>query len=130
MSLVERVADLARRLAQELSIRPTQDHPGLARAWVCFRVIDERVQIGATHNVAGVSRLSKGQYRIRFAAALPDANYAWSALARSPQDQGTQRWAQARAWAEAKTESFVDVVCASASGRLADSPEVNLVVYR
>lgn len=111
-------------------MRPTQDHPGLARAWVCFGYVDKQVLVRAAHNVASVSRTASGRYRVHFATAMPDAAYCWTALARSSVDTGQQRLALVRASRDAKTAQYVDVSCATPASSFADSPEVNLVVYR
>ncbi|XHO06412.1 hypothetical protein ACEQUB_03335 [Ralstonia syzygii] len=36
MSLTGNIAELAAAIAQEVRVRITADHPGLARAWVCL----------------------------------------------------------------------------------------------
>jgi hypothetical protein len=130
MNLAQRVVELAQRLGQELAARPAQDHPGVARAWVCFGSTGSQIQLRASHNVASVTRTAAGRYRVRFATPMPDANYCWTALARSSVDTGTQRLAIVRATADAKTAQYVDVSCATGATTYADSSEINLMVYR
>lgn len=130
MSLAAQLEALANRIGSEIKglIRP--EHPGLARAWICFGWVDGTMQIRAAHNVAGVTRLAAGRYRISFATPFPDANYCWVATARSNTDSSTQRMALIRATTEDKTADYVEVICASAGGSRADTTELNLVVYR
>jgi len=130
MSLAQRISDLASRLGNELKTRIGANHPGVAQAWVSFGWNNNQLVIGAAYNVAQVTRLAVGKYRISFATALADANYCWLAFARSPGNSGTVRTALARLTADAKTAQYVEVVCATANYALADSSEVNLVVYR
>ena len=40
MALVDRIADLAIRIGRVLASKIDATHPGVARAWVCFGVID------------------------------------------------------------------------------------------
>lgn len=130
MSLVAQLSALASRSGLEIKglIRP--DHPGLARAWVNFGYVGGAVQINASFNVADVTRLAAGRYRVSFATPFADANYCWVAFARSNTNSSTQRMALARATTDAKTASYVEVICATAAGSLADTAELNLVVYR
>jgi hypothetical protein len=130
MSLVAQLSLLAARVGTEIKglIRPS--HPGLARAWVNFGYVGGAIQIRASYNVAGVTRLAAGRYRITFAAPFADANYCWLAFARSNTDSSTQRMALVRATTDAKTAAYVEVICATASASLADTTEMNLVVYR
>lgn len=130
MSLASQLALLATRIGAEIKglIRP--DHPGLARAWVNFGVVGGAIQINASHNVAGVTRLAAGRYRVTFATPFADANYCWLAFARSNTNSSTQRMALARATTDAKTTAYVEVICATAAGSLADTTEFGLMVYR
>ena len=84
----------------------------------------------SAHNVSGVTRLAVGRYRIHFTAPMPDANYCWSALARSSTDSGTLRLAVVRASADLKHAAFVDISCATTATAFADSTEINLAIYR
>lgn len=130
MCLIQRLSALATRLGVEVKAKVDASHPGLARVWVCFGTVDGQVVVRSAHHVAGVTRLDKGRYRVAFASPLPDANYCWTALARSNTDSGLQRQVVVRATAELKTTQFVDLTCASGTASFEDSPEINLVVYR
>lgn len=129
MSLVAQLSLLATRIGTEIKglIRP--DHPGLARAWVNFGYVGGAIQLRSTHNVASVSRLAAGRYRITFATPFADTNYCWVATARSNATT-TIRVAAARTTTDGKTVSTLEIVCTSSSGALADTTELNLVVYR
>jgi hypothetical protein len=97
---------------------------------VCFGYVGNQIVVRGSHNVASVTRTAAGRYRVTFATPMPDANYCWTALARSSVDTGQQRIAVVRATADAKTAQFVDISCTTAASSFADSSEVNLVVYR
>lgn len=129
MSLATQIAALAVRIGQEIKglVRPT--HPGLARAWINFGYAGSAVRLGPSFNVASVTRLTAGQYRVTFATAFPDADYCWVASARSDSGLLTVRYAAARG-ADGKTTSTLDLVCTNSSGTLADTSEMNLVVFR
>lgn len=129
MSLATQIAGLAIRIGQEIKglVRPT--HPGLARAWANFGYAGAVMRLGPAFNVASVTRLVAGQYRVTFATAFPDADYCWVASARSDSGLLTVRYAAARG-ADGKTASALDVVCTNSSGSLADTSEMNLVVFR
>ena len=79
MSLVAQLSALATRIGNEIKglIRP--DHPGLARAWVNFGYVNGSVQLRAAYNVASVTRLASGRYRILFETALPISAYVAAA---------------------------------------------------
>lgn len=130
MSLVEQLCALATRIGAEIKglIRP--DHPGLARAWVNFGYVGGAVQLHAAYNVAKVDRLAKGRYRIEFETPFPDANYCWVATGRSNTTTRTIYFASARSRLDGKTPSTLELVCTRSTGVLADTPEINLVVYR
>ena len=70
MSLVAQLSALATRIGTEIKglIRP--DHPGLARAWVNFGYVGGAIQLRAAYNVAAVTRLGTGRYRIEFILML------------------------------------------------------------
>lgn len=106
---------------------PIRASPG---AWASFSYVGNQVVVRAAHNVAGVTRLAAGRYRVTFATAMPDAHYCWTALARSNTNTGTQRLLIVRSTADEKTPTHVDVGCATTAASFADSPEINLVVYR
>ena len=129
MSLVAQLSALATRIGTEIKglIRP--EHPGLARAWVNFGYVSGAIQIMTAYNVASVTRLGTGRYRIDFESPFPDATYCWLATARS-NSTSTIRVAAARTTTDGKTASTLDVVCVSSAGSLADTTEINLVVYR
>ena len=63
-------------------------------------------------------------------AAMPDANYCWTALAPSSSNSGQQRVAVVRASSDLKTAQYVDISCATTATSFDDSSEINLVVYR
>ena len=130
MSLALHIAALASRVATEIKALVRPDHPGLARAWVSFGYNGSALVLFAAHNVAGVTRLAAGRYRITFATPFADANYCWQAFARSTANTGTARSALARSTSDAKTAAYVEVVCATGNTSLADTTEMNLVVYR
>ena len=130
MSLASQLAALASRIGNEIKglIRP--DHPGLARAWVNFGYVNGAVQLRAAFNVASVTRLAAGRYRISFETAMPDTAYCWLATGRSNTATGTIRFAAARGTTDNKVEAGLEIVCTSSSGSLADSSEISLVVFR
>ena len=130
MSLVSQMAALASRVAAEIKTLVRPEHPGIARAWVTFGYSGSAIQISAAHNVATVSRLAVGRYRITFSQPFVDANYCWLAFARSTANSGSARTAVARSTSDAKTVAYVEVVCATGNTSLADTTEMNLVVYR
>jgi len=131
VNLSQRIAALAARIGLEVRSKAAATHPGLARAWVCFGWTGTAILVRAAHNVASVTRLAAGRYRIHFATAMPDANYCWTALARSSTDSGTMRLAIVRSTSDLKTPQHVDVCCATAASvSFSDSTEINLVVYR
>ncbi len=130
MSLTAAIASLANRIGFEVKTKIDAAHPGVARAWVSFGYVNGQMVIASAYNVASVVRTAVGRYRVHFAVTLPDANYCWTALARSSTNSGTQRVAIVRSTSDLKTEQFVDVACATAQASFDDSTEINLVVYR
>jgi hypothetical protein len=134
MNLAQHITDLAQRLALELKTRITADHPGVAKAWVCFGVSgsgdEAEVVVRAGFNVQSVTRTSTGRFRVTFSTPLADANYCWQAFARNAGQQHSMKYAAARVLAESKTAEFVEVICATASGNLSDTSEMNLTVWR
>ena len=130
MSLAARIAALAGRIGIEVRTKIDATHPGVARAWVCFGFVGNQIVVRAAHNVAGVTRTAAGRYRITFATPMPDADYCWTALARSSTNSGTQRLAIVRASTDQKTAQYVDLSCATTAASFDDSTEINLVVYR
>ena len=130
MSLATRISALASRVGLEVKSKINASHPGVARAWVCFGYVGAQVVVRASHNVASVTRSAAGRYRVTFATAMQDANYCWTALARSSTNTGQQRVAIVRASSDLKTAQYVDISCATAAASFDDSSEINLVVYR
>lgn len=130
MSLVSQLKTLVTRIGTEIKGLVRPDHSGLAQAWVSFGYVGGTIVISASHNVSGVTRLAAGRYRITFATPFADANYCWVAFARSTANSGTARTAIARSTSDAKTATHVEIVCATGSTSLADTTEMNLVVYR
>ena len=130
MSLASQMAALASRVAAEIKTLVRPEHPGVARAWVTFGYSGSVIQISASHNVATVTRLAAGRYRITFSQPFVDANYCWLAFARSTGNSGSARTALARSTSDTKTAAYVEVVCATGNTSLADTTEMNLVVYR
>lgn len=130
MTLVAQLSALAARIGTEIKglIRP--DHPGLARAWANFGYVGTAMQLRAAHNVKSVTRLATGRYRVTFATPFPDANYCWVATGRSNTASKTIRFAAARSTTDSKTTTFLELVCISSADSLADTTEINLVVYR
>jgi len=130
MSFATQLSALAIRIGTEIKglIRP--EHPGLARAWVNFGYVGGAIQINASHNVSGVTRLAAGRYRVTFVTPFADTDYCWLAFARSNTNSRNQRMAIARSTTDAKTTAYVEVICATAAGSLADTTEVNLMVFR
>ena len=130
MSLVSAIAALASRIGFEVKTKIDAAHPGVARAWVSFGYVNGQMVIASAYNVASVVRTAVGRYRVHFAVTLPDANYCWTALARSSTNSGNQRSAIVRSTSDLKTEQFVDIACGTSSASFDDSSEINLVVYR
>ena len=130
MSLASAIAALASRIGFEVKTKIDASHPGVARAWVSFGYVGGQVVIASAYNVAAVVRTAVGRYRVHFAVTLPDANYCWTALARSSTNSGNQRSAIVRSTSDLKTEQFVDIACGTSSASFDDSSEINLVVYR
>ena len=134
MNLAHHITDLAQRLALELKTRITADHPGVSKAWVCFGYegtgSKASLVVRASFNVNSVTRLSTGQYRVTFVNPMLDASYCWQAFARNAGSQSSMKHAGARATAEAKTAQFVELICTTSNGTLADTSEMNLTVWR
>lgn len=130
MSLASAIAALASRIGFEVKTKIDASHPGVARAWVSFGYVGGQLVIASSYNVASVVRTAVGRYRVHFAVTLPDANYCWTALARSSTNSGNQRSAIVRSTSDLKTEQFVDIACGTSSASFDDSSEINLVVYR
>ncbi|MFZ5615545.1 MAG: hypothetical protein ACOY4L_12110 [Pseudomonadota bacterium] len=130
MSLATRITALASRIGLEVRTKIDVSHPGVAKAWVCFGYVGTQVVVRSSHNVASVTRTAAGRYRVTFAVAMPDADYCWTALARSSTNSGTQRIAIVRSTTDQKTAQYVDISCATTSASFSDSSEVNLTVFR
>lgn len=130
MSLATRITALASRIGLEVKTKIDATHPGLARAWVCFGYVGNQVVLRAAHNIASVTRTAAGRYRVTFATSMPDADYCWTALARSSTNRGTQRIAIMRSSTDQKTSQYVDISCATTAASFDDSTEINLTVFR
>ena len=130
MSLASSIAALATRIGFEVKTKIDATHPGIARVWVSFGYVGGQVVIASAHNVASVVRTAAGRYRVRFAVAMPDTNYCWTAIARSSVNSGQQRVAIVRASSDLKNAQYVDISCATPASSFDDSTEINLVVYR
>ena len=130
MSLVTQLSALVTRIGTEVKglIRP--DHPGLARAWASFGYASSAMQLRSAFNVDRVTRLAAGRYRVTFATPFADTDYCWVATGRSNTATKTIRFAAARSTTDGKTTTTLDLVCISSSDSLADTTEINLVVYR
>jgi hypothetical protein len=131
MSLSDRIAGLAARIGFEVGTKVNATHPALARAWVSFGYVAGQTVIHHSYGVASVERLAPGQYRVHFASPLADANYCWTATARSPSTSGSQRLAISSSAADEHAVAHLDVRCVSTlAGSPADSTEINVVVFR
>ena len=130
MSLASSIAALAARIGFEVKTKIDDTHPGLARVWVSFGYVNGQVVIASARNVASVVRTAAGRYRVHFAVVMPDANYCWTALARSSTNSGTQRIAIVRSTSDQKTAQYVDISCATTAASFDDSSEINLTVFR
>ena len=130
MIIASSIAALAARIGFEVKTKMDATDPGIARVWVSFGYVNGQVVIASAHNVASVVRTAAGRYRVRFAVAMPDANYCWMALARSSTNSGMQRVAIVRASSDLKSTQYVDISCATTAASFDDSSEINLVVYR
>lgn len=130
MSLATQLSLLAVRIGTEIKGLIRSDHPGLARAWANVGYAGSAMQLRADYNVASVTRLAAGRYRITFKTAFADVNYCWVATGRSNTATKTIRFAAARSTTDGKTTTTLDIVCTSAAGSLADATEINVVVYR
>mgnify|MGYP005841075507 CR=1 FL=1 len=130
MSLASRIADLAGRIGLEVKTKIDATHPGLARAWVNFGYVDGQIVVRSSYNVASVTRLAYGRYRLTFATAMPDADYCWTGIARSSTNGGTMQLLLVRATTDEKTPTHVDFCCAAVSATYVDTTEINIVVYR
>ena len=130
MRLLAHLSALPPRIGAEIQGLSRPDHPGLARAWANFGYVGGAIQLRAAYNVASVTRMGTGRYRIDFETPFPDAKYCWVATGRSNTATGTIRFAAARGTTDGKTEAGLEIVCTSSSASLADTPEISLVVYR
>ena len=129
MSLASRITALASRIGLEVKTKIDASHPGVARSWVCFGYTGSQVVIRASYNVASVTRLATGRYRVSFASAMPNADYCWVASTlKSASILGLQRIALVRASADTKTAQHLDVSCASSTAAT-DADEFNVTVF-
>jgi len=129
MSLVNQMAAALTAVGHEIKALVRPDHPGLAKAWVSFGYVGTVLQIYSALNVSNVTRIATGNYRITFSMPFADAHYCWVATGRSNTASGSLRFATARS-ADAKVADSLEIVCASNANSLADSSEINLVVFR
>jgi hypothetical protein len=130
MSLAAQLSALATRIGTEIKGLVRPNHPGLARAWANFGYVGGTIRLRAAHNVASVTRLSTGRYRITFTNPFADADYCWVATGRSNTATGTIRFAAARSTTDGKTTNYLELVCTSAAASLADTPEISVVIFR
>ena len=130
MSLASRISALASRIGLEVKTKIDASHPSVAKAWVCFGYAGGQVVIRAAYNVASVTRLGTGRYRVTFVNAMPDADYCWVASTfKNAALLGLQRIALVRASGDTKTAQHLDVSCASSTAAT-DADEINLTVFR
>lgn len=130
MSLAARITELASRIGLEVKSKITAAHPSVAKAWVNFTYTGSQIAIRSAYNVASVTRLGTGRYRVTFAVALPNASFGWTATAlRDPGLFGLQRLGIVRASGDTQTAQFVDVSCALPSAA-ADADEMTVLVLR
>ena len=130
MSLASQIAALASRVATEIKALVRPDHPGLARAWVSFGYNGSAMVIYAAHNVAGVTRLAAGATASPLPPRSPMPTTAGRRLPAVRPTPARRARALARSTSDAKTAAYVEVVCATGNTSLADTTEMNLVVYR
>jgi hypothetical protein len=130
MNLVQHLLQLADAVGREMRLRLTASHPAVAKAWVNFGMQGQRVEVRSAYNVSSVEQLDTGRYRVNFAVPFVDADYAWFAFARNAGSANSMKFAAARAQAEAKTTSYVEVICTTAAGTLSDTSELSLMVMR
>ena len=131
MSLSQNISDLTGVIARELKTRIEADHPGVARAWVCFGIKANRsVVVKAAWNVRSVVRLSCGRYRVVFAHPMPDTHYCWHA-------HGVPlNWLVAlstigmRIQGRVKTLDCLEIACSTALGLSIDASEISVTVWR
>ena len=129
MSLASRITALASRIGLEVKTKIDASHPGVARAWVCFGYTGSQVVIRASYNVASVTRLATGRYRVSFASAMPNADYCWVASTlKNTTILGLQRIALVRASVDTKSAQHLDVSCASSTAAT-DADEFNVTVF-
>lgn len=96
------------------------------RAWANFDGTTGAIR--ASGNISSIVRNSTGDYTINFTTAMPDANYAISALA-----GGTANNSVVRTYEDltARTSSLFRIVVFSSPGLGAvDSAQVNIMVLR
>lgn len=130
MSLIARISLLASRIGLEVKTKIAANHPGVAKAWVCFGYVQGEMVVYASHNVKSVRRRSVGRYRVTFATAMSDANYCWMPFARSSTNSAsTPEVVFVRSTSDKKTAKYVDISCTTVSQWFADSSEINLTVW-
>lgn len=130
MSLSKNISDLTGVIARELKTRIEADHPGVARAWVCFGVgANRRVVVKAAWNVRNVVRLAKGKYRVEFVIPMPDTGYCWHAHGLPLNWIVAMSNIGMRIRGRVKTPEFLEVNC-GALGLPSDASEISVTVWR
>ena len=129
MSLVRNLADLAARIAMELTTKVTPAHAGVAKAWASFGQQGANARLFAGFNIAAVERQGVGRYRVVFATPFADTNYCWQSFARNSGQRDSVKLAIARVRGDVKTASSLELSIVSISGTPVDSAEINLVVF-
>ncbi|QTD44981.1 hypothetical protein [Ottowia testudinis] len=132
MSLQTRLLALCQSVAGQLRTRITANHPGVAKAWVCFGISNAQVQVRRSFQVQSVTRMARGRYRLNFVPALPTADYGWHAQVRDGLDRyGYPQMLQvtARTTQDSKTAQVLDIACVAIDGSLQDATEINVVIH-
>jgi len=97
-----------------------------AKAWVNFNGTGT-VAIRASFNVSSITDGGTGTYAINFAAALTDANYAWSGAATT---SGDSNLVQGNNTPVNPTASILSIQVLNAGIALKDSTYVTVAVFR
>jgi hypothetical protein len=97
-----------------------------ARAWVNFNGTGT-VAIRASGNVSSITDNGTGDYTVNFTTAMPDANYAVSALA------GYNNYISAIVRLDdspAQSTTSLKLECSEGTGALADTFQFNVAIFR
>lgn len=102
--------------------------PGCAKAWVAFDGDSGNTGSGARFpttffNVASISSLAIGKYRINFATSFLSGNYALI---------GTCRQTSSHTWVQPTTAfepTYVDINIRNSAGTLQDSDYISILIY-